>query len=61
MAVQVFLKTGFQWREKFFELFWGQLFFIVRAIFHTFTSGEPAKYSITLAIAIYFRSILTLN
>jgi hypothetical protein len=39
MAVHAFLKPGFQCREKFFTLFWGQLLFIAGDFVHTFTSS----------------------
>jgi hypothetical protein len=35
MAAQVFLKPGFQCREQFFALLWGQLLFNVGAVLHT--------------------------
>jgi hypothetical protein len=36
MAVQVFLKPGFQCREQLFPLFWRQLLFIALHIVHGF-------------------------
>jgi hypothetical protein len=43
MAVQIFLKTGFQRSEQFFPLFWGQLLFIASNVFYTFTSSASAN------------------
>jgi hypothetical protein len=47
MAAQVFLKPGFQRREKFLALFWGQLLFIGLHNIHSWSTASFAASKVS--------------